>query len=450
MPSENSSIEFRCDTGTIPTFELSPEGYLKAWAKIARTGVQLYQTENGIRREYRPPEEVSKADSLKSFSEVPICFEHPPAMLSAINAKQASIGWTGEKVIYDGGFVATSAKIIDAQAIEAILSGKKTELSAGYSCRIEMTPGVAPNGEAYDCIQREIQGNHVAITAKARGGAELKLMDRKDSKWAEAIISFPSERLDSIYIEVNRNDENNKAERSGMYKLEEMSKDELIELVRKMEKDMESKEDSLKKYMDSASYYEGIVTAFKQVGSEPESNTNSTDADKFASQLIAKQALVKDLEKRVDSASDEIDTLKREITKLEEKNRRLDSDLSAELQGKDAEIKKAKQTWLETYHACEDYLPHMDSSIVDLTPVDMMRLSIEHSCPSIEITSDDPIYIKGMFDLMRKGDIRNDTSNFNRNLAEAKQADIVGSSSSLQDLRQKRIQEQQKAWQVRN
>lgn len=443
MPSELSPVVFRCDTASIPDFELSPEGYLRAWAKIARTGVQKYRNDDGSDRyEYRPPEEVAKIQSLKTFSEVPVSYEHPPAMLSAENAKQNTIGWTGEKVVYNGGFVETSIKIIDANAIKAILSKEKGELSAGYSCLIEMTPGVTADGEYYDCIQREIQGNHVAITGKARGGEELRLLDnRSDSSnnWQESLISFPEQRLDSQYIEV-KNDEV-----KSMEDLEKMSKEELIALVKALNKDIEEKEDSVKKYMDSSAYYQGIVEAHQKLDGED----GESVSDKFTSRLIAEQARIKDLERRNDSANEQIESLKAEVAKLQEKTRRLDADLASEVSAKQAEIKRAKQSWLETYEACKDYLPHIDSSIVELSPVDMMRLAISNSCPSVEITSDDPTYIRGMFDLMKKGDIRNDAADaFNRNLVSAKQNDVIG--TSLQEIREKQLQKKAAAWKTTN
>lgn len=442
MSSENSTPVFRCDTGISPTFELSPEGYLKSWAKIARTGVQLYQNPDGtIRREYRPPEEVGKIDSLKSFQEVPICFEHPPVLLSAENAKSSTIGWTSERVVYNGGFVETGAKIIDGDAIKAILSGEKGELSAGYSCLIEMKAGVTPTGEAYDCIQREIRGNHVAITERARGGAELKLISRSDG-WNESIITFPSERLDSLYIEVDKKNENN----SGvcMDTLESKSKEELIKMIEEMKAEIKGKDKELKDYMDSSAYYQGIVEANQKLDSADTGNE-----EKFTSRLIAEQARAKDFERKFDSATKQLEDLAIELKRLEEKNRRLDSDLALEQQAKQSEIKKAKQSWLETYEACKDYLPHMDSSIVDLSPVDMMRLAIENSCPSVEITSDDPTYIKGMFDLMKKGDIRQDSSDtFKRNLVATKELDSFITDSK--EIRQKQIEKITAAWQIKN
>jgi hypothetical protein len=57
---------FRYDVAPIDKYELTPEGYLRAWATIARTGVQMYTDADGsIRREYRP--ETLKWRLLKAW-----------------------------------------------------------------------------------------------------------------------------------------------------------------------------------------------------------------------------------------------------------------------------------------------------------------------------------------------------------------------------------------------
>ena len=64
--------------------------------------------------------------------------------------------------------------ITDAQAIAAMKAGK-AELSCGYVCDLEDAPGVTPEGERYDSIQRNIRGNHVALVAQGRAGKEVRV-----------------------------------------------------------------------------------------------------------------------------------------------------------------------------------------------------------------------------------------------------------------------------------
>ncbi len=163
---------------------LMPNGWLKADALIARTGIQLYRRADGsVQREFRPPEEVFDSASLASFKMVPVTDEHPSGLLDAKNARTYQRGHLGEAITKDGNKVRATLLITDGELVKKVLAGK-TQLSAGYVCDLEDTPGEWM-GERYDCIQRAPRGNHVAIVDRARGGAELCL--KLDSEAAESI-----------------------------------------------------------------------------------------------------------------------------------------------------------------------------------------------------------------------------------------------------------------------
>ena len=51
-------------------------GFLVDRPIVSRIGLQIYQTPNGERREFRPASEVFKADSLQSFSGKPVTLGH--------------------------------------------------------------------------------------------------------------------------------------------------------------------------------------------------------------------------------------------------------------------------------------------------------------------------------------------------------------------------------------
>jgi len=68
--------------------------------------------------------------------------------------------------------------IADQKAIDAINAGK-VELSMGYTCDIEFIDGIAPDGQSYNAVQRNIRGNHLAIVDAARGGSQLRVIDYK-------------------------------------------------------------------------------------------------------------------------------------------------------------------------------------------------------------------------------------------------------------------------------
>lgn len=182
----------RYDFAPIIGSEDTPEGYLRVWCKAARTGTQLYRRADGSQvREYRPPEEIGNPESLSTFGMTPVTWTHPPELLDSANTKQFQIGYSGSQVRYNDGFVEVALTVTDKDSIEKIKRGDATEVSAGYKVDFDPTPGITPEGESYDGVQRNIQVNHIAVVPRGRAGPEVRLLlDRMDA--ADA-VSAPSE-----------------------------------------------------------------------------------------------------------------------------------------------------------------------------------------------------------------------------------------------------------------
>lgn len=164
------------------TLKLTGDGYLVAQPRISRTGIQLYRgSEVGMKdkavvRVYRPEEEVFHRDSMNSLAHRPLTNDHPSVPVTADNWKEFSVGQSGGDVVRDGEFVRVPMAFMDAKAIKDIKAGKK-QLSVGYSCDLEFKDGVTPDGQAYDAIQTNIRGNHIALVKAARGGDRLTVGD---------------------------------------------------------------------------------------------------------------------------------------------------------------------------------------------------------------------------------------------------------------------------------
>lgn len=178
----------RYDFAAITGTETTEEGYLKVWAKAARTGTQAYTRADGSRAlEYRPPSEVSDPDSLNTFGMKPATWGHPPSLLTTDNTKQYQIGYTGSQVRYNDGFVEVAIVLTDKDSIEKVQRGDAREVSAGYRVDFDPTPGITPDGENYIGVQRKIRVNHIAVVPKGRAGSEVRLlMDRMDTADAVA------------------------------------------------------------------------------------------------------------------------------------------------------------------------------------------------------------------------------------------------------------------------
>ena len=177
----------RYDSGEFSSPTRTPNGYLRCDAKITRIGVFKYKLADGkTRSELRLPSEVFNDDSLASFEDVPLTNNHPKERLTADNTSRFQAG-SIKRVRKQDEHVAAKVLITNADAIKDAEAGK-TELSCGYNCDLDFTPGVTsgidgvPDGQRYDAIQRNIIGNHVAIVNKGRAGADSSLhLDADDA-----------------------------------------------------------------------------------------------------------------------------------------------------------------------------------------------------------------------------------------------------------------------------
>lgn len=172
-------MAFRYDIGALRPARRTSDGRLRVDGYLTRSGVFTYRNPDGtIRKEYRPPEEVFKQDSLDSFAMAPVTDDHPPELLNPSNTRKYAVGSVGESVRKDGEHVAASMVIFDEDTIKKVESGKR-QLSCGYEVKIINEPGVTPEGERYDVLQRNIVGNHVALVDFARAGSQARV--RMDS-----------------------------------------------------------------------------------------------------------------------------------------------------------------------------------------------------------------------------------------------------------------------------
>jgi hypothetical protein len=91
--------------------------------------------------------------------------------------------------------------ITDERAIEDAEQGK-TELSCGYSCDLDMTPGVM-DGQHYDAVQKNIRGNHVALVTRGRAGAEAALHLDKDDNETQEKEHMKTVKIDGVDFEMS-------------------------------------------------------------------------------------------------------------------------------------------------------------------------------------------------------------------------------------------------------
>lgn len=178
------------DSASLKGVQETPEGYLEASVRIARTGIQLYRGAELGRptmdtvRVYRGDDAVFDKESLSRFANLPLTVEHPAELVDSRNWKKHAVGTTGNEILRDGEFLKIGIRVTDADAVEAIKSGKR-EVSVGYEAMFDWTPGVTPEGEPYDARQTKVVANHIAITDSARAGSMARIGD----SWGVAPIN---------------------------------------------------------------------------------------------------------------------------------------------------------------------------------------------------------------------------------------------------------------------
>lgn len=173
------------DAAPISTRRKTGDGYLVAEARAARLGVQLYagaevgKPEMGVVRVMRPEAEVFDRTSISSYGSAPITVGHPPGGVTADTWKRFAVGHVGEGVVRDGEYVAIPLILKDADAIRQLEGGTR-ELSVGYTCNLDWSPG-SEGGQTWDAVQRSIRVNHVALVPRGRAGAECRIADSAPS-----------------------------------------------------------------------------------------------------------------------------------------------------------------------------------------------------------------------------------------------------------------------------
>jgi hypothetical protein len=184
----------RLDFGRFSKVTRTPQGGMRVPANLTRIGVFTYTRADGTKvRELRHPDEVFAEDSLDTLRSAPVTDLHPDRAVSPSNWRKLSVGHVGEDVKRDDKFVSAPLMIQDAEAITAVERGDRKELSCGYSCRLDETPGEYA-GERYDAIQRSIRYNHVALGPAGWGRAGNEVALRLDSNGNQLAAGDPSSK----------------------------------------------------------------------------------------------------------------------------------------------------------------------------------------------------------------------------------------------------------------
>jgi len=321
----------RTDFLKLDGMETTAQGFLRFPVFMGRTGVQIYRKADGsIVKEFRPPEEVFREETMAGLRGIPVTNNHPSSDVTPENFKDLAVGYgsdqvdriDGEGVSYQRGFVT----IADAQAIRDIQDGK-VEVSLGYDVAIDETPGDY-NGLVYDVIQRNITPNHLALVDKGRAGSEVRLrLDSEDAVMVNDNDSCKPFKEDLAMEKIKIGDKEYEVSKEakdaiqGMLKekdseLEKMKSD--MEGMKKEKSDMEGEKKSAEEKADSLEAKVDGLTADleKAKGQRNDADILKLVKERKFVEKVAERVLDEESVKKIDSI-DDTQEIKRMVIKTE-------------------------------------------------------------------------------------------------------------------------------------
>lgn len=224
---------------------------------IARTGIfQYLGQEFGFKspgesvknyRAYRDASSFSD-DVIETFKGIPVTLNHPSEGIDTKNYQKMSVGHLNENVfLNDAGNIKKlfSEKFVirDEKAIKAVQAGNK-QVSIGFYATYDFTPGVSPSGESYDCTEKIIAANHVAIVVNGRGkaGPEYRLnsaidYENEEKEMSNDMAKTSDESLMMIIKAQNATIENMTARITTLEKNSETRIKELADSIKSINED---------------------------------------------------------------------------------------------------------------------------------------------------------------------------------------------------------------------
>lgn len=148
-----------------------------------------------VYRVYRPEDELSSPEFLDSLRLLPLVDDHTVLGAEdrgATPAERKGVhGTIGESIRFDPPYVRGNLKVwseamarkIDPPAGSGI---RKRELSLGYGCLLDWTPGVF-DGVSYDVVQRRLRANHLALVKEGRMGPDVAVLDQSLTFFADSL-----------------------------------------------------------------------------------------------------------------------------------------------------------------------------------------------------------------------------------------------------------------------
>lgn len=344
-------------------------------------------------------------DSLASFAGKAITLEHPPELLTSDNTDKYQVGFTDSEVVFDGAFVKIRMTITKKDAIQSVLDGLTVETSAGYEVELEESSGVTPEGERFDAIQRNIEGNHVALTKRGRAGVSKVHLDSDD---AVAVATPPSIPAKTNMAQINI--------AGAVYEVSE----------------------AVAAAYTSAQSAEAVAAQLKLDTIESEKTAIAAERDQLQAQLEVANGTVDELRPRVDSLTAELADAKTAAEAAE----------AARNDSEGEDIDALVQARLELIQVAT---PHLDSEFdfAGKSERDIKEAVLKQvHGDSLDLTERDDTYVGARFDaLVELADVVDSSAALRTRIAAAHRSDSESGTSKRGATKEKYKQNLSDAWQ---
>ena len=134
---------------------------------------------------------------------------------------------------FEDGVLYADLSVYSESLKDKIANGKK-ELSLGYFCKYRKEKGVY-KGQAYDFVQEDMVGNHIALVDNGRCGSDVKVFD---SKCTMDSLEIPDDKI----LDLKKNEDSANITRTET-KDSDMEKEEIKKEVEVKDEELEKKEE---------------------------------------------------------------------------------------------------------------------------------------------------------------------------------------------------------------
>lgn len=235
---------------------------------------------------------------------------------------------------FEGDVLYADISVYSESLKDAIANGKK-ELSLGYFCKYRKEKGVY-KGQAYDYVQEDMVGNHIALVDNGRCGSDVKVFDSKCT-------------MDSLDVEIEKIEELKTETEDAMItttetKDSDMEKEEIKKEVEVKDEELEKKEEIKESVKDEDEEKKAEDKCGKDEESEEEKEAKDEDLSPADVMSFLKLILEEVRSINGKKAIDEEEKEEKAEDEGEEKKESEDEDEEKKSEDEDPEEKKAEDS----------------------------------------------------------------------------------------------------------